>query len=76
MDDPLVHEIPWREDIHTKFKEGMSGASQPLFGIMRTDHYVNVQPPVQRAMEIVVNKLKSLGHSVCSKLSVSSIFVY
>jgi amidase len=66
--DPLVHEIPWREDIYTQFKESASGSSQLSFGIMRTDHYVNVQPPVQRAMDIVVNKLKIMGHSVCSYL--------
>jgi amidase len=64
MNDPLVHEIPWREEIYTQFKESASGVFQLSFGIMRTDHYVNVQPPVQRAMDIVVNKLKSLGHSV------------
>ncbi|OKP11308.1 Acetamidase [Penicillium subrubescens] len=63
MNDPLVHEIPWREEIYTQFKESASGVFQLSFGIMRTDHYVNVQPPVQRAMDIVVNKLKSLGHS-------------
>jgi amidase len=75
MNDPLVHEIPWREDIYTKFKESASGSSQLSFGIMRTDHYVIVQPPVQRAMEIVVNKLKSLGHSVCSYLQCLYIYV-
>jgi amidase len=66
IDDPLVHEIPWRNDIYTKFKESVSGRSRLSFGIMTTDHHVNVQPPVQRAMDIVVNKLESLGHSVYS----------
>lgn len=68
MNDPLVHEIPWREEIYTKFKKSASGSSQLSFGVMKTDHYVNVQPPVQRAMDILVNTLKSLGHSVCSYL--------
>lgn len=68
MDDPLVHEIPWREDIYTKFKESASGRSRLSFGVMRTDHYVNVQPPVQRAMDIMVHRIRSLGHSVCSSL--------
>lgn len=66
MGDPLVHEIPWRDDIYTKFKESASGRSRLSFGIMRTDHLVNAQPPVQRSMDIVINKLESLGHSVCS----------
>ncbi|OJJ51284.1 hypothetical protein ASPZODRAFT_148589 [Penicilliopsis zonata CBS 506.65] len=65
MRDPLVHEIPWRDEI---FRETIRRAdrqgSQLSFGIMRTDGHVHPQPPVLRAIDMTVAAIKSLGHSV------------
>lgn len=72
--DPLVAEIPWREDVYeaTKAdahaggmkKEEGSGRRQLVVGIAPTDGLVTPQPPVLRAIETVSNALRDAGHVV------------
>lgn len=54
--DPFVVEIPWREA-----NEKLGELS---FGLMRTDDIVNPQPPVARAVDMVVKALEKAGHKV------------
>lgn len=66
--DPLVHEMPWR-DAHERQILDHVGAKQSqtpklAFGILRHDGVVNPQPPIRRALDIVENSLKKLGHKV------------
>lgn len=66
--DPLVHEMPWR-DAHERQILDQIGAKQSqtpklAFGILRHDGAVNPQPPIRRALDIVENILKKLGHKV------------
>lgn len=70
--DPLVVEMPWREDVYeaTKAdahaggkKEGGKGR-QLVIGIAPTDGLVTPQPPVLRAVETVSNALRDAGHVV------------
>ncbi|KAH8601218.1 amidase signature domain-containing protein [Bisporella sp. PMI_857] len=62
--DPLVNELPWRDEqeqaILNIAKSGKGG--QLAFGIMRSDGNIYPQPPVRRAMEIVVKTIEKLGH--------------
>lgn len=58
--DPGVVEIPWREEL-TKID---TAAGQLSFGVMRSDGVVNPQPPVARAVDMVVKALEKAGHKV------------
>ncbi|KAF7917805.1 hypothetical protein BELL_1158g00010 [Botrytis elliptica] len=62
--DPMVIELPWKEDKFMKMHEGISGKEKMAFGIMIGDGYVNLQPPVERAMRMVTHAIKALGHKV------------
>lgn len=62
--DPMVLELPWKEDKFLDIREGISGKEKMAFGIMMSDGYVNPQPPVQRAMKKVADAIKALGHEV------------
>ncbi|KAL8840740.1 MAG: hypothetical protein Q9170_001178 [Blastenia crenularia] len=59
LHDPLVHEIPWRED-----KAKVSQPSSLSFAVLRHDGVVSPHPPIQRAIETVVKALKNKGHKV------------
>jgi amidase len=59
MHDPMVVPLPWRED-----QEKL--ANKLVFGVIRNDGDVVPQPPVRRAIEMVVSAVKSLGHEVGS----------
>src|ERR1700722_10672712 len=66
LHDPLVAEIPWR-DAQEKAVLDMiksSGGGQLSFGVMYLDGKIHPQPPVRRAMEIVVKTVEKLGHKV------------
>ncbi|OBT40009.1 hypothetical protein VE00_09405 [Pseudogymnoascus sp. WSF 3629] len=53
--DPKLYPIPWREiQLPQKLK----------FAIIWDDGYVRVTPPVRRALEITVAKLRNSGHEV------------
>ena len=64
--DPLVNEIPWRDEQERAIFDVVSsgGGGQLAFGIMRNDGVVQVQPPVNRAIDIVVRTIEKLGHKV------------
>jgi amidase len=60
LHDPLVSEIPWRDEqeqaVLDLVKAG--GGGQLAFAVMRTDGIVQPQPPVRRAVEIVVKTVE------------------
>ncbi|MCJ1402542.1 Acetamidase [Xylographa trunciseda] len=68
LHDPLVHEIPWRDEqekeIFDLVSSGTSGKGRLAFGIMESDGVITPHPPVQRAMKMVVKTLEKLGHKV------------
>ncbi|MCJ1281824.1 Acetamidase [Xylographa opegraphella] len=68
LHDPLVHEIPWREEqeqqIFDLISPGTSGKGGLTFGIIESDGVVTPHPPVRRAMKMVVEALERLGHKV------------
>lgn len=61
--DPLVAEIPWREDVYEATKND-AGQKQLVIGIAPTDGLVTPQPPVLRAVETVASALRAAGHVV------------
>lgn len=68
LHDPLVHELPWRYEQEKEVLEltggiGDAGKVGKLsFGILMSDGSVNPQPPVRRALNMVVSALQNLGH--------------
>lgn len=66
LHDPLVAEIPWRDEKEKEVLELVkkSGGGQLAFGVIRSDGIVNLQPPVRRAIDIVVKTAEKLGHKV------------
>lgn len=77
--DPLVAEMPWREDAYEATKadahsgaaagghgdgEGKQRRQQLVVGIAPTDGLVIPQPPVLRAVETVAAALRRAGHAV------------
>jgi amidase len=66
LHDPLVAEIPWRDEQEQAVLDIVkaSGGGQLAFGIIRNDGIVHPQPPVRRAMDIVVKAIEKLGHKV------------
>ncbi|GAB1195066.1 hypothetical protein APSETT444_004320 [Aspergillus pseudonomiae] len=70
--DPLVLELPWRTDIEERtralIRKSTEGSSSLAFAIMRHDGMVQPHPPIARAVEIVEQALKRLGHKVTQNL--------
>jgi amidase len=70
LHDPLVHELPWRYDQEREILQltgGIGDASKVgklAFGVLHTDGVVNPQPPIRRAIGIMVNALRDLGHEI------------
>jgi amidase len=66
LHDPLVHEIPWRDEQEQFVLDAIktSGGGQLSFGVLRHDGVANPQPPIHRAIEIVVETAKKLGHKI------------
>lgn len=65
--DPMVIEMPWREEKEKAvWDEVNSGTGQLTFGVMKTDGIVNPQPPVARAVDMVVKAVEKAGHKVVS----------
>ncbi|KAL8646563.1 MAG: hypothetical protein Q9210_006066 [Variospora velana] len=59
LHDPLVHEIPWRDD------KAIISKDDPLsFAVLRHDGSATPHPPVQRAISTVVEALEKQGHKV------------
>lgn len=61
LHDPLVLELPWRESV---FQNALHSNKPTVFGVLRSDDQVSVHPPISRALNIVVDALKRLGHKV------------
>ncbi|KAL8700918.1 MAG: hypothetical protein Q9201_005187 [Fulgogasparrea decipioides] len=59
LHDPLVHELPWRED-----KATLPQDQKLSFAVLRHDGGASLHPPVKRAIETVVNALKDQGYEV------------
>lgn len=68
LHDPLVHEIPWRDyqekQILDLISAEQNGSPKLAFGIMKDDKIVTPQPPVRRAIDIVIATLERIGHEV------------
>jgi amidase len=71
LHDPMVHEMPWRSEQEQEMEQllELGTASVPAdkklaFGVIRTDGVVNPTPPVARALDMVVEALRSAGHEV------------
>lgn len=68
LHDPLVVEMPWRDDEEREILDLISsstaGQGKLAFGVMEDDGIVTPQPPVQRAMKIIISALEKLGHKV------------
>ena len=63
LHDPLCNEIPWRHVQEQQFADLVS-SSKLAFGILMHDGAITPHPPVQRALDIVVETLKKRGHEV------------
>ncbi|KAF2124089.1 amidase [Dothidotthia symphoricarpi CBS 119687] len=64
LHDPLVHEVPWREDQHEEMLRLTTSDEKLCFGLIATDGIVNPTPPVRRATNLVAEALRSAGHTV------------
>jgi amidase len=66
LHDPLVSEIPWRDEQEREVLDivNRSDGGQLVFGIMPDDGTVRPQPPVRRAIGVVVKTIEKLGHKV------------
>ena len=68
LHDPLVHEIPWREEherqILTMINNTSDGSGQLAFGFLKHDGIVTPHPPVRRAMDLAQETIQRLGHKV------------
>ncbi|TEY70094.1 hypothetical protein BOTCAL_0111g00120 [Botryotinia calthae] len=66
LHDPLVCEMPWRDEQEQMVFDAIksNGGGQLAFGVFKCDRGVAPQPPVARAIDIVVNTVKRLGHKV------------
>ena len=63
LQDPLCHEIPWRYE-QEKHVRDLISTSKLAFGVIKHDGIVTPHPPVQRAVDLVIDSLKGLGHKV------------
>jgi amidase len=70
--DPLVAEMPWREDVYLEAKPTKQQGKQLVVGVAPTDGLVTPQPPVLRAVETVAAALRDQGHVVIPFSSSSS----
>lgn len=63
--DPLVVEIPWRDEHERAVLDIARGnAGQLAFAVFKDDEVIRCQPPVRRAIDIVVKTAEKLGHKV------------
>lgn len=65
LHDPLVHEIPWRDEAEQAVLDiTKNGKGKLAFGVIRHDGCCAPHPPVARAVDIVVKTVEKLGHKV------------
>jgi amidase len=68
-DDPKVLPLPWRADEEEKSRDSIKEGGL-TFGVIKWDGVVMPHPPVQRAIQETISKLKAQGHEVCQTLKV------
>ena len=61
--DPMLVPLPWRGGKHAEVQQ-RSKSTGLVFGVMWWDGAVMPHPPIRRAMEELVTKLKQGGHEV------------
>ena len=64
LHDPLVHEIPWREEQEIWMLQMARSPRQLSFGVIRHDGVCGIHPPVKRAIDTMVHTIERLGHQV------------
>lgn len=68
LHDPHVVELPWRDEQEKQILDiiGSAGSKSGklAFGVMKHDGIVAPHPPVGRAVDMVVNTLRKLGHEI------------
>ncbi|KAK6373958.1 hypothetical protein LTS17_007928 [Exophiala oligosperma] len=70
LHDPLVVDMPWRDDQEQTIVDLLKSASssaqggQLSFGVLKSDGNVSPQPPVARAVSMVAEALSKAGHKV------------
>lgn len=66
--DPLVVELPWRSELEQETRalveQSAKDPSKLAFAVMKHDNIARPHPPIARAVEIVEQTLKRLGHLV------------
>ncbi|KAL4945683.1 hypothetical protein BDV06DRAFT_184240 [Aspergillus oleicola] len=66
--DPLVLELPWRSEIEQETRalveQSAKDPSKLVFAVMKHDGVALPHPPIARAIEIMEQTLKRLGHKV------------
>jgi amidase len=61
LHDPAVVEMPWREDIVVN---PPANGGKLCFGLFASDDVVAPLPPVKRALEIVKDLIRKMGHEI------------
>jgi len=64
LHDPLVHEIPYRDEHERQIIDLTKSGSRLAFGVLRHDGIIQPHPPVRRAIDFTVKTLEKLGHKV------------
>lgn len=64
MVDPEVHELAWNDDVFESMKKAAEGGTKLCFGVLRHDGVVKPQPPMQRALNMMIAAIEKLGHKV------------
>ena len=65
LHDPLVHEIPWRPTAELAVSDHHARTEAPFsFAVLTHDGSCAVHPPIARALKMVVDALRSRGHTV------------
>ena len=67
LHDPIVVDMPWRdaeEQAILDIVKSSSNKGQLSFAVMKTDGIANPQPPVARAVHMVVEALSKAGHKI------------
>ncbi|KAJ5548198.1 hypothetical protein N7513_005432 [Penicillium frequentans] len=66
--DPLVLELPWRDEIVQEtcslIKRAGTGVPSLAFGLMNYNGVGRIHPPIARGMKLVEQTLRRLGHKV------------
>ena len=64
LHDPLVTEMPWRDEQARQLLELANSPKKLAFGVLKHDGKAGLHPPVARALEILAKTLEKLGHKV------------